>query len=100
MVGALIDRRVNGDSLRVDVDDDLSAPGDDEAAGVGDITENACFDVPLVGDGKESFEFVWSNDGHHSLLTLGHQNFFGGEGVIAQQHFVEHDVHTAATVGG
>ena len=44
---ALVHRAVDGDRARVDVDDLLAVPGDDQAAGVGDLAEHAGLDIPL-----------------------------------------------------
>src|SRR5690606_22783440 len=56
-------------------------------------------DVPPAGDGEELLEPVGTDDGHHPLLGLGHEDLTGGE-LLAEQHVLEVDVHAAVAVGG
>ena len=72
----------------------------DEAAGVRDVAENAGFDFPLARDFKETLELVGCHHGHHSLLALRHQNFFGRQSLVSQQNFVEGNFHTGAAIRG
>ena len=96
----LVHGSVDGDGARVDVDDRLAAPGDDEPAGVGDLAQHAGLDVPLLRDREEPVELAGLHDRHHALLALRHQDLLGRERGVAQQHRVELDGHPALAVRG
>ena len=96
----LVDRSVDGDGARVDVDNLFTVPIDDKPTGVGDFAEHGGFDVPLLHYREKSVELFRVHDGHHPLLALAHQNLFCGEAWVAQQHPVELDEHAAVAVGG
>ena len=98
--GAVVHRSVDGDRARLDVDDLLAAPVDDQAAGVGDLAENARLDIPLRDHREEALELLGGDDRHHALLALRHEDLLGRERGVAQQHLLEVDEHAAVAVGG
>ena len=73
---------------------------DHEAAGAGDLAENAGLHVPLGDDRQEGVELVGTHHGHHALLAFRHQNLFCGERGIAQENVVELHEHSAVAVTG
>ena len=88
------------DGLRVDVDDHLAVPVDDQPISFGDLADHGGLDVPLVADAHEPVEVLGCDDRHHPLLRLAHEDLLGGEARIAQRHDVEGDVHAAVAGGG
>src|SRR5699024_7231232 len=99
-VGAVVDGGVDRDGRGVDVDDALAVVVDGEAAVAGDLADHGGLDVPLRGDGLELGQLLGADHGHHALLRLAHQDLPGVEAGVAQQHFLEVDVHAGAAVGG
>ena len=93
-----VDGPVDGDGARVDIDDGLAVPGDDESAGLGDLAEHARLDIPLLRHGQEALELVGLDDRHHALLALRHEDLLRRERGIAQQYLVERDRHAAIAV--
>ena len=49
-------------------------------------------------DLEEAVELLGAHDRHHALLALAHEDLFGRERGVAQQHVVEHDRHAAVAV--
>ncbi len=87
------------DRARVDVDDGLAVPVDDQATIAGDLADRRSLDVPLAADLEESLGVGGIDDGHHPFLRLAHQDLFGGQRGVAKQHLVEFDVHAPVTRG-
>ena len=75
-------------------------PEDLEAPVAGDLAEDAGLDIPLLGHREEGVELLGRHDRHHALLALAHEDLFGRERGVAQQHLLEVDAHAAAAVGG
>jgi hypothetical protein len=94
------ERAVDRDGRGVDVDDDLAVPLDHEAAVAGHLAEHAGLDIPFADHLEECVELVGSDDRHHALLTLAHEDLLGRECGVSQQHLLEVDAHSAAAVRG
>ena len=97
-VGTLVGGAVVCDGAGVNIHDDLAVPLDDQAAGVGHLTEEGVLHTPLVHDGLETLHVLGGDNGHHAFLRLGHQNLARGQGGVTQQNLGQVDVHAALTV--
>src|SRR5690606_27170337 len=56
LVGTVVDGALVRDRLRVDVDDDLVVPGDDQPVAVGDLADDRGQYVPLAADLHEALD--------------------------------------------
>ena len=100
MERSLIHRALVGHRARRSVHDPLTVPIDGQPAGVVDLTDHDCFDIPLAAVGHEVIDLVRSDDGTHALLRLAHQDLFRAQCRIAQQYSIQPHVHATVTVGG
>src|SRR5690606_26248762 len=74
LVGTVVDGALVRDRLRVDVDDDLVVPGDDQPVAVGDLADDRGQYVPLAADLHEALDVGRLHHRHHALLRLAHQD--------------------------
>ena len=96
----LIHGPVNGYGARIDVYDFFATVVNHEPTRAGYLAENAGLHVPLGNDRQKSVELVGPHHGHHALLALRHENFFGRQRGIAQKNVVELHEHAAVAVAG
>ena len=99
-VRTLVDRAVVGHGPRVDVDDGLAVPVDDQPVAVGDLADHGGQHVPLAADGHERVDVAGLDDRHHPFLGLAHQDLLGAQRGVPQRYDVEVDVHAAVTGRG
>ena len=74
-----------------EVDDGFSAPGHDEAAGVGDVGDVHAFEVFLVGLGDEIGDFRGIDTDSHAFLGFGDGEFGAVEAVVFFRDGIEVD---------
>ena len=97
-VRTLVGRAVVRNGAGVNIHDDLAVPLDDQAARVGDLTEEGVLHAPLVHDRFEALHVLGGDNSHHAFLRLRHQNLARGQGGVTQQNLGQVDVHAALTV--
>ena len=93
-------RAVVGDSVRVDVDDSLAVPVDEQPVGVGDLADDGGLHLPPGTDLHEPVDVGRCDDGHHPLLGLAHEDLLGGEVRVTKRDAVQLDVHAAVPGAG